>query len=257
MQAIYELGDEGLVMGGSTGINVAGAVRTGARPRSRPHHRDHPRRLRLALSEQALQPGVPEGARAADPALAVIDIPRSSDLDRWLGERLGRPWPRASSTRSWFMPGTPRDAGSRVRRAAHPGRGVLRHRRGQRRRRARCRTCCRAPADFATPCGGWGVNGTPIVVVYDSDGLFSRRASGGVSAPWATARSSCSTAACQLAGRGPSGRGRLARARARGLQGALPAELVQDLAGGAHSAGQRRGAGARRPPGGPLPRRGA
>ena len=70
MRAIIELGDEGLVMGGSTGINVAGAVSDGARPRAGPHHRHHPCRLRLALSEQAVQPGVPEGTGAARAALA-------------------------------------------------------------------------------------------------------------------------------------------------------------------------------------------
>ena len=56
MAAIVDLADEGMVMGGSTGINVAGAIQLAARPRAWPYHRDDPVRLRLPLPEQALQP---------------------------------------------------------------------------------------------------------------------------------------------------------------------------------------------------------
>ena len=92
MLAIFDMAEhEGMVLGGSTGINVAGAIRHGARPRTRPHHRDHPRRLRLALSEQAVQPGLPEGARASDPALAVSADEDPMVATDWLAERLGAP----------------------------------------------------------------------------------------------------------------------------------------------------------------------
>ena len=50
---------EGLCMGGSTGINVAGAIRLAKEHGPGPHHRDHPRRLRHALSVEAVQSGVP------------------------------------------------------------------------------------------------------------------------------------------------------------------------------------------------------
>ena len=49
---------EGLCLGGSTGINVAGAMRL-ARRWARPHHRHGARRLRHALSVEAVQSGVP------------------------------------------------------------------------------------------------------------------------------------------------------------------------------------------------------
>jgi hypothetical protein len=58
---------EGLCMGGSTGVNVAGAIRLAKHLGPGPHHRDHPLRLRHALRLQDLQPGLPalqEPARA-------------------------------------------------------------------------------------------------------------------------------------------------------------------------------------------------
>ena len=65
LQAIFDLVEhEGLCMGGSTGINVAGADPHGPGPGPRPHHRDHPLRPRLALPEQAVQPGLPARERA-------------------------------------------------------------------------------------------------------------------------------------------------------------------------------------------------
>ena len=60
--------EEGLVLGGSTGINVCGAIRLARELGPGPHDRDDPRRFRHPLPVQAVQPGIPEGARPADPA---------------------------------------------------------------------------------------------------------------------------------------------------------------------------------------------
>ena len=59
--------EEGLVLGGSTAINVAGAIRLARGTRPRPHDRHDPRRFRHALSVEAVQPGLPEGTQPADP----------------------------------------------------------------------------------------------------------------------------------------------------------------------------------------------
>ena len=58
---------EGLCLGGSSGINVAGAIRLATGARAGPHHRDGARRLRHALPVEAVQSGVPalEGAAGA------------------------------------------------------------------------------------------------------------------------------------------------------------------------------------------------
>ena len=66
---------EGLCMGGSTGINVAGAIRLAQGPRAGPHHRHHPCRLRRALSVEAVQSGIPalEGPAGAGMARAAIE----------------------------------------------------------------------------------------------------------------------------------------------------------------------------------------
>ncbi len=49
------LKDEGLCLGGSSGINIAGAIRM-AREMGRPYDRHHPVRLRNPLSDKAVQP---------------------------------------------------------------------------------------------------------------------------------------------------------------------------------------------------------
>ena len=61
---------EGLCVGGSTGINVAGAIRLAQGPGARPHDRDHPRRLRHALPVEALQSGIPEKQEIAGAGVA-------------------------------------------------------------------------------------------------------------------------------------------------------------------------------------------
>ena len=50
------LKEEGLCLGGSSGINVAGAIRLAKELGPGPHDRDDPRRLRHALPVEALQP---------------------------------------------------------------------------------------------------------------------------------------------------------------------------------------------------------
>ena len=62
--------EEGLVLGGSSGINIAGAVRVAKDLGPGPYGRDRALRLRHALPEQALQPGVPAREGAAGPRLA-------------------------------------------------------------------------------------------------------------------------------------------------------------------------------------------
>ena len=49
---------EGLCLGGSTGINVAGAIRLARELGPGPHHRHHPLRLRHALPVEAVQSGL-------------------------------------------------------------------------------------------------------------------------------------------------------------------------------------------------------
>ena len=55
---------EGLCIGGSTGINVAGAIRLAQGHGAGPHHRDDPRRLRHALPVEAVQSRIPALRRA-------------------------------------------------------------------------------------------------------------------------------------------------------------------------------------------------
>ena len=61
---------EGLCMGGSTGINVAGAIRLAKRAGPGPHHRHHSRRLRHALPVEAVQSGVLARERTSGPGMA-------------------------------------------------------------------------------------------------------------------------------------------------------------------------------------------
>ncbi len=56
VKVIYELLEhEGLCLGGSSGINVAGAVPVRQEARTGPHHRDHALRFRKPLPDQAVQ----------------------------------------------------------------------------------------------------------------------------------------------------------------------------------------------------------
>ena len=64
------LSEEGLCLGGSSGINVAGAIRLAKSDGPRPHHRHGALRLRHALPKQAVQPQIPAREGASRPTLA-------------------------------------------------------------------------------------------------------------------------------------------------------------------------------------------
>ena len=66
--------EEGLCLGGSSGINIAGAIRLARELGPGPHHRDDPLRLRHALSVETVQSGIP-----------ALEEPAGTGLD---GDRL-------------------------------------------------------------------------------------------------------------------------------------------------------------------------
>ena len=61
---------EGLCLGGSSGINVAGAIRLARELGPGPHHRDGALRLRHALPVEAVQSGIPALEEPAGPRMA-------------------------------------------------------------------------------------------------------------------------------------------------------------------------------------------
>ncbi len=70
LPVIFDLVEhEGLVLGGSSGINVAAAIRLARETRPRPYHRHNPVRRRRPLSVEAVQPGIPARETAAGPGL--------------------------------------------------------------------------------------------------------------------------------------------------------------------------------------------
>ena len=71
--------EEGLCLGGSTGINIAGAIRLARELGPGPHHRDHPVRLRHALSVETVQPGIPA---LQGPAGAGLDGAATAAISR-------------------------------------------------------------------------------------------------------------------------------------------------------------------------------
>ena len=76
VQQVFDLVDEGLVMGGSTGVNVAGAIRMARELGPGPHDRHPALRLRQPLRLEAVQPGIPalEGPAGAGMARqAAVD----------------------------------------------------------------------------------------------------------------------------------------------------------------------------------------
>ena len=66
---------EGLVLGGSTAINIVGAMRLATRTRTGQDHRHHPVRRRQPLSVEAVQPGVPAREEPAAAALDGVSAP--------------------------------------------------------------------------------------------------------------------------------------------------------------------------------------
>ena len=79
VSVIYDmLQHEGLCLGGSTGVNVAGAIRLAKQLGPRQDHRHHPRRFRQPLSVKAVQSGLhalEEPARAGVAGEAQHDRP--------------------------------------------------------------------------------------------------------------------------------------------------------------------------------------
>ena len=71
---------EGLCLGGSSGINVAGAIRLAKELGPGPHHRDHPVRLRHALSIEAVQSAIPARKEAAGAGMAGAQIEHQGPL---------------------------------------------------------------------------------------------------------------------------------------------------------------------------------
>ncbi len=65
---------EGLCLGGSSGINIAGAIRLAKESRPRKNNRHHPCRLRLTLPVQAVQSGLPAQQEVASAGLAGAQI---------------------------------------------------------------------------------------------------------------------------------------------------------------------------------------
>jgi hypothetical protein len=71
---------EGLCLGGSSGINIAGAVRLAKELGPGAHHRHHPRRLRHAVPIEAVQSAVSARKEAAGPGLARAPLANHSSL---------------------------------------------------------------------------------------------------------------------------------------------------------------------------------
>ena len=67
--------EEGMCLGGSTGINIAGAIRLAKELRPRSHDRDHPCRLRYALPVEALNPAFLRGKNLACAGMAWRPTP--------------------------------------------------------------------------------------------------------------------------------------------------------------------------------------
>ena len=75
VRIVFDLiGEEGLVLGGSSGINVAGAIRLARELGPGPHHRHRALRLRHALPVEAVQPGIPARARSSGAGMARAQI---------------------------------------------------------------------------------------------------------------------------------------------------------------------------------------
>ena len=85
LPVLYDLVQkEGLLLGGSSGINVAGAIRLARAARARQDDRDGALRLGLALSVEAVQPGVLAREGSSGAAVACV---RSGALSRDLSSR--------------------------------------------------------------------------------------------------------------------------------------------------------------------------
>jgi acyl-CoA synthetase (AMP-forming)/AMP-acid ligase II len=82
------LREEGLYVGGSTGINVCAAVETAKAARSRAHDRHAPLRSRLALLPAALQPSLARGEGPAGRMTATLVFQEETILPREFERRV-------------------------------------------------------------------------------------------------------------------------------------------------------------------------
>ena len=83
------LQEEGLCMGGSTGVNVAGAIRLAKEMGPGPHHRHPALRLRHALPVEAVRPGVPQVEEPAGAGMAGCRAPAAAEDVRRSRQGLG------------------------------------------------------------------------------------------------------------------------------------------------------------------------
>ena len=169
-------------MGGSTGINVAGAIRM-ARDLGPGHTivtilADYGNRYQTKLfnPEFLREKGLPVPPWLAEPQRADQGPLRMSDRmsnlvsTEWLADHLNDV--RVVDA-SWYMPDDKREPASRIRGGAYSRRGVLRHRRHRR----SCHRPAAHDADARTnsprAVGALGIGDDDMVVVYDGTGMFS------------------------------------------------------------------------------------
>ena len=172
--------EEGLILGGSTGINILGAIKAAQGTGPRPHHRHHPRRLRHALSVEAVQSRLPARAQACpcrtgstgrEGAADALRPSGSAGLDRWLAAHLDDPEGR-DRRRLVQAAGRHADrAGGLRARGTFPARCSSISTRSPT-TPIRCRTCCRAPRN-SRAASALGLGDGQNIVVYDGAGTGS------------------------------------------------------------------------------------
>ena len=172
--------EEGLVLGQLLGDQHRRCGARGAADGAGAHDRDHPRRLRHPLSEQAVQPGIPAREGPAGPGLARLSPAptRASAHARSPGQHrmAGRPIWTPPTCGWWTPPGSCRG------RSAAPEPSTRR-----RTSRAPCsstwtrsasprdctRTWCRRRPSSARGCASWGSATASRIVVYDDNRFFA------------------------------------------------------------------------------------
>ena len=223
---------EGLCLGGSSGINVAGAIRLAKELGPGPHHRHHARRLRHALSIEAVQSGIPAREEPAGAGLARAQIGHQSSLrmnfagspalsiesrtnmlrtEPTLPHRRraagsyrpnGSPSICAIATSSWStapisLPTQKRDAQAEYRAGHIPG-AVFFDIDAIADHSTDLPHMLPGPTQFGEAVGALGIGDGDTIVVYDSARpLFGARGCGGRSASSAPRTSTSSTAACR------------------------------------------------------------
>ena len=195
--------EEGLVLGSSSAINIAGAVRVARAAGAGPHHRDHPVRLRHPLPEQAVQPRVPAREGPAGPVLAGLSrrlthaserpMPDALVSTDWLQTHLDAPDVRVVDA-TWFLPAdraqTP-GPNTRPRTSRGPCSSTSTRSASP---RACTRTWCRRRPSSARGCASWASATAAGSWSTTTTASSPRPGCGGCSASWAMTTSWCSTA---------------------------------------------------------------